>query len=198
MGYGSKYQNIVSKKKNIAFQAVFETNRPDSIEIHFGITKHGYAWISTYQGLTNVGLTDIYKKNTNYMNIFKKLLKKYNLECSDSEIKGCFTPIGINKPIINNNIYYVGDALGACDPFTLSGLRYSLNSGKIVANSISKNNNKYIKKYANKLKIKFIFMQIIQRIFYLKIVLNIVFNIMCRFFKSIISYTFNNIFVSKK
>lgn len=195
-GYGSTF--IKRKRKNIALQAIFPTNKSDGIEIHFNITKHGYAWISTFKGKTNVGITDIYKKNVNYNEILKNFIKDNNMQVNDKDIRGAFTPIGITLPIINNNIYFIGDAVGGCDPFTLSGLRYGITTGKLCAQAIKENNNKIYTKYLNILKIKFKLMYILQRIFYFKPISFLIFNVGCTLFKPIISACFNHFFVNKK
>lgn len=195
-GYGSTYQK--RSKQNIAIQATFKSSKKEEIQIHFGITKKGYAWVSSYDGITNVGLTDVYNPKNNYQEIYQEFLKKQNLVCSKQDIKGAFTPIGIKKGILNKNIYYVGDAVGACDPLTLSGLRYSLKSGEKCALAIISNKPNIYVKYLLSLKIKFLLMKIISHIFYFPIVLFLIFNIGCRFFSSIISFTFNNFFVNKK
>lgn len=195
-GYGSKYQK--TKSKNIAMQITFPSKDKDKIDIHFGITKHGYGWVSSYKGITNIGLTDVYNKNINYKNIFKKFAKELNYECNLKDLKGAFTPIGINKPIINKNIFYVGDAVGACDPLTLSGLRYGLKSGERCAVSIKEQNNNIYKCYIRKLKIKFFLMKILLKVFYLKSVLYLIFNIGCKYFNHLIAYVFNHFFINKK
>lgn len=196
MGFGSKYQD--KYPKNIAMQAVFKNETKEKIDIHFGITKKGYAWVSSKDGVTNVGLTDVYNPRINYNKLFADFLNKLNLKCDAKEIKGAFTPIGIRKGIMNSNIYYVGDALGACDPLTLSGLRYGLKSGEMCAKAIKENNNKIYQKYIRTLKIKFKFMHFVQNIFYLKVMLYLIFNVGCRFFSKIIAFVFNNFFVNKK
>lgn len=195
-GYGSKYQTI--KKKNIALQLIIEEETKEKIDIHFGITKKGYGWVSSCNGYTNIGLTDVYNKDTNYNKIFKEFLDKLNIKADIKKLTGAFTPIGIGKPIINDNIYFVGDALGACDPLTLSGLRYGLKSGEVCAKSIKQNNKKIYIKYAKSLNRKFKIMELLQNIFYLKVVLYTVFNIGCKFFSKLISFVFNNFFVNKK
>lgn len=195
-GYGSSF--ITRKHKNIALQAIFPTTREDGIEIHFNITKHGYAWISTFKGKTNVGITDVYKKNINYNELLKKFIEDNNMQVDSKNIRGSFTPIGITKPIINNNIYFIGDAVGGCDPFTLSGLRYGIKTGKLCATSIKENNNKIYTKYLRVLKIKFKLMYILQRIFYFKPITFLVFNVGCTLFKPLISLCFNHFFVNKK
>lgn len=136
LGYGSKYQT--NKKRNIALQLTFPSEYFDEIQIHFGITKKGYGWVSSYQGITNVGLTDVYNNHCNYRKIFSEFLKRLNIDASTDNLKGAFTPIGVRKPIIHNNIFYIGDAVGACDPLTLSGLRYGLMTGEKCALAIVK------------------------------------------------------------
>lgn len=193
---GNKYLNKC-KKMNIAMQMTFKSKLKNEVQIHFGITKHGYAWVSTYNGITNVGLTDVFDPKINYNKIYKSFLKRLNLNESTSNLKGTFTPIGIKKPIVGD-MYYVGDAVGACDPLTLSGLRYGLDTGEICAKSIKNNHEKIYYKYIGKLKRKFIVMRILQKIFYIKFIMFVVFEIGCRFFNKVISYVFNNFFVNKK
>jgi len=61
----------------------------------------------------------------------------------------------------------------------------------------TKNKNVY-KNCIRCLKCKFQFMKLLQKIFYVKCVLFLVFNIGCRYFHSLISFAFNNFFVNKK
>ena len=167
------------------------------IKIHFGITKKGYAWVSSNEGITNVGMTDVFDKNINYRRKFIDFLQMLNIETDISNLKGTYTPIGIRKPIIKN-IYYVGDAVGACDPLTLSGLRYGLGTGEFCAKAIKHDNPKIYLKYIRQLKRKFSFTNLLLKIFYLKTILFCVFEIGCRFFGKLISIVFNDFFVNKK
>ncbi len=196
LGYGSKYQD--KKKQNIALQLTFPNNHLDEIQIHFGITKRGYGWVSSYQGVTNVGLTDVYHHDCNYREVFSQFLKKLNIDANMDNLKGAFTPIGVRKPIIYNTLFYVGDAVGACDPLTLSGLRYGLITGEKCALAIASKNKKIYRNYIRNLKFKFLFMKILQKIFYIKFVLFVIFNIGCRYFGKFISFIFNNFFINKK
>lgn len=95
-------------------------------------------------------------------------------------------------------MYYVGDAVGACDPLTLSGLRYGLYTGKMCAKAISKKKEMIYRKCIFKLKIKFIIMKFILKVFYLKGVLFLIFNVGCRFFHQFIAFAFNHFFINKK
>lgn len=186
------------KRKNIALQVVFPSKRKEEIQIHFGITRKGYAWISSYDGICNVGITDVYDPKVNYKKVVQDFLDKMNIKADIKELKGAFTPLGLRNKVIDGNTYFVGDAAGLCDPLTLSGLRYALNSGKYCAQSIATKNNKIYLKYLKQVKAKFAVMIFLQKIFYLKIVLFCIFDIGCRFFKKLISFAFNNFFVSKK
>jgi menaquinone-9 beta-reductase len=194
--FGNQYQRDI-KHQNIAMQVIFKSKLNDGINIHFGVTEHGYGWVSTYKGVTNVGLTEWYHKKINYNLIFNDYLQKLNIKCQKDDIKGTFTPIGIRKPIINN-LYYVGDAVGACDPLTLSGIKYALITGKYCAKSIKFNNDKIYIRYINKLKWKFNFMKFLSHIFYLKGILFLIFNVGTKYFHKLIAYVFNNFFVNKK
>lgn len=193
---GHKY-NKKFKKKNIAMQAIIQTNRPISIEIHFGITPKGYAWISSYNGITNIGFTDVYDKTFDYNKLLVDFAKQQGIAIEQHDIKGCFTPIGLVNPQVNN-MYYIGDAVGACDPFTLSGLRYALQCGDLVAKSITSNKPQIYRKYIKNLSFKFEILKIIQKVFYMPGILFLVFNVGCKYFSRLISYLFNCVFVQKK
>lgn len=195
-GFGSKYQ--ITKCRNIAMQLTFESNIEESIQIHFGITKRGYGWVSSYNGITNVGLTDVYNKKVNYKEVFSGFLKKLNISADISGLKGAFTPMFVGKPLVFGNVFFVGDAVGACDPMTLSGLRYGLKSGEACAEAIASGKIKVYKKYVKTLKTRFAFMRAVQRIFYFAPVLCFGFSVFCRFFGKTVSRVFNNFFVNKK
>ena len=196
-GYGSRLQPRKCKT-NIAMQCIFDEEIPDKIDIHFGISKKGYGWVSSYKGTVNVGLTDVWNPDINYRDLYKDFLARVGIHKEPEGLYAAFTPMTVGGAVIDENIYYVGDALGACDPMTLSGLRYGLESGRKVAESISSKDNSIIKKYAAQLKRKFWFMRMMQRVFYLKPVSVLVFDVGCRFFGGFISLVFNNFFVNKK
>lgn len=195
-GYGERYKT--GKKRNIAMQLVFESDKKEEIQIHFGITKNGYGWVSSFGGVTNVGITDVYNPQINYQQTFGEFLEKLGIEADIADLRGAFTPIGISEPILDGGLYYVGDAVGACDPLTLSGLRYALASGEVCAKAIAQSDDKIYLNYIKKLKVKFSFMEVVLKLFYLKFSLFCVFNIGCRFFGRFIAWAFNNLFVSKK
>lgn len=196
MGYGSRYQK--KKKCNIALQMTFESDRAEAIDIHFGVTRKGYTWVSSYDGTTNVGMTDVFENKQDYKKIFTDFLKTQNFSVDTTNLKSAFTPIGMRKAVINSNVLFVGDAVGACDPLTLSGLRYALYTGEVCATAISQNKLKIYKNCINNLKIRFAFMRLMQKFFYLKWVMCITFNMFCRCLGRFVSKIFNNFFVGKK
>ena len=195
-GFSSRYRK--AKKKNIAMQLTFESNEAESINIHFGITKKGYGWVSSFDGITNVGLTDVYSGVKDYKKIFADFLHSQGFNADINNLKSAFTPIGVRTAVINSNVFFVGDAVGACDPLTLSGLRYGLDSGQYCAKAIASGNVKIYKKYIRNLKSKFNFMKIMLKVFYVKPVLFMTFNCLCRFFGKPVAAIFNNFFVNKK
>lgn len=195
-GFSSRYQK--NKKKNIAMQLTFASNAAESIDIHFGITEKGYGWVSSFDGMTNVGLTDVYNGAKNYKKIFTDFLESQGFSADVKNLKSAFTPIGVRTATLRDNIYFVGDAVGACDPLTLSGLRYGLQSGKYCARAIASGNPKIYQKHIIKLKRKMRLMKIMLKIFYVKPVLFLTFRCFCRFFGKPVAAIFNNFFVNKK
>ncbi len=195
MGFGSSYQNI--KCRNLAMQLIFPNNQPDGIEIHFGITKRGYCWVSTFNGITNVGMTDRYHGTEDYRTLLRRFLSEHDLQTDVSGLHAAFTPVGVRKPIIGHNIYYAGDALGACDPFTLSGVYNGLVSGEKVALSIAKSDKRILKCYTFQLRVKFLFTRLLMKMFYLPCILWAVFNIGSRFLNVLVAFFFNR-FLTKK
>ena len=118
-------------------QLTFPCDKEEQISIHFGVTRRGYGWLSTYGGTANVGLTDVFDPEKDYGKTFAEFLSKLGADADASGLKGAFTPIGVGKAVIFSNVYFVGDAVGACDPLTLSGLRYGLASGEFCARAIA-------------------------------------------------------------
>ena len=56
----------------------FDSERQESIDIHFGITRRGYTWVSSFNGTTNVGMTDVFENKQDYKKIFTDFLKTQN------------------------------------------------------------------------------------------------------------------------
>ena len=194
-GFGSRYQQ--KKKCNLAMQLLFKTDRPDSIEIHFGVSPRGYCWISSFKGLTNVGMTDEYRHGRTYRQQFEKFLADNGFSPDTGALYAAFTPIGVRKPVINGNIYFAGDAMGACDPFTLSGLRYGLASGEKAGLAIAANDPRILKRFAGNLSVRFFFSRLIMKLFYVGWINWLVFNVGSRFLSGAVAFFFNR-FLNKK
>jgi len=199
-GFGARYQK--AKKKSIAFQAVFETDdesaKKEEIQIHFGVTKRGYGWISTYNGVVNIGFTDVFDKKADYPAIFEGFMRDNFAMVDMGKLTAAYTPYGVRKGILFGNVYYVGDAVGACDPMTLSGLRYAIRSGQYCAEAITTGKDKIYLKFLRKLKKKFGFMKLTQKIFYIPSTLFMVLVVGCKTAGKLISKAFNHYFVDKK
>lgn len=195
-GFGSRYQK--NKKKNIAMQLIFKSDKEQSIAVHLGHTKRGYGWASTCNGIINIGLTDEYNPKINYRKTFTEFMTKLGYSSDTTNLTGAFTPIGIRKPVLFGNVFFVGDAVGACDPLTLSGLRYALKSGEMCAKAIAENNSGIYKTYIRKLGFQFALIRIFMKLFYLKPVLYCGINIFCKFFGNLTASIFNRLFVNKK
>jgi len=178
-------------------QSIFKTDRPDGIEIHFGATRRGYCWVSTYNGITNVGMTDEYTEVRDYREIYRKFLLDLGIDRNTDGLYIAFTPIGLRKPIIDGNIYFVGDALGACDPFTLSGLRYGLTSGERAALAIAGSDPRIMTSYVRKLSVKFGVSRLIMKLFYVRWIRWLIFNVGCRILSGVVTFFFNR-FLNKK
>ena len=216
MGIGSKLQEAedsrAGRKKNIAMQMIFKSGRPDSIELHFGMAPKGYGWISSCGGITNAGITDEFRRDADYHELFAEYLKQtgFDLDALQAaegraaapdgkpQLHAAFTPIGLRRPVIGGCVYYVGDALGACDPFTLSGLRYGLKSGQLAAESIADGSPKALESYVRGLKAKYGFSRFLMKLFYVRPITSLVLKVGCRWFGGIVAFTFNNFFINKK
>ena len=125
-------------------------------------------------------------------------MKQLGLQADMSELRGAFTPMKVGEGKACEDIYFVGDAVGACDPMTLSGLRYGLDSGRLCAEAIAKKDDRLYFACIRKMKKKFALMRTLQKIFYLKVCQVCVFDIGCRCFHRAIAYVFNHFFVNKK
>ena len=197
-GFSFRYQDK-KKKKNIALQITFEDNKKEAVEIHFGTTKKGYTWVSSTGDVTNIGFTDVYNKKINYPKLLTEFAKSIGYTINQKEIKSSFVPIKINKNIImNDNIYFVGDAVGAADPMTLAGVGYALQTGKYAALSIKNNDKNIYLKEIKTYKRKFSYLYKFMHLFYLKTSLFCILRVATHFFGSFISYVFDNMFVNNK
>lgn len=145
-GYSAKYHDV-KRKKNICMETIIKSHNPNSFcQLHFGITKNGYAWIGNTGENINIGFSDIFDKNNDYKKLLKTFAKANGYNINDKDIRGAFTPFGVNEQVvINSNTYFVGDAAGLTDPFSIEGIYYALATGRFCASSIkNKNSDEYL------------------------------------------------------
>lgn len=198
-GFSSRF--FKDRRRNIAMQLIFDADGPDKIDIHFGVTKRGYGWESAKGGRVNVGLTDVYDPETDYRELFAGFMKKLGRSADISGLRAAFTPIGVKIPAElrrKKNVFFVGDALGACDPITLSGLRYGLKSGLAAADAVLAGKRAPYTRCVRSLRVRFALMRLLQKAFYLRPALFLTFNVGCRYFGGMIAFVFNRFFVNKK
>ncbi len=188
-GFSSRYQK--KNSRNIAMQAVFERpGETDRIRIHFGMAPRGYGWESVCGGVINLGLTDLFSPKEDYRALFRAYVEKLGFSPDGGELKAAYCPRGIRKPVLFGNVYFIGDALGACDPLTMSGIRYGLKSAKKAAESIVRGTKTHLKAYAWTLRVRFGAMCILQRLFYTRPVCFLVFRVGCGAFGGVVDFFF--------
>ncbi len=197
MGYSSKYNE--EKKKYFAMQINFKYKCDPKIDMFFAIAKKGYAWCASSGEYVNIGFCDIYDKNTNYKKIFEDFVEKlgYKDYLNENETKGFFVPFGIKKNKIINNIYLVGDAVGAVDPLTLAGISYALMSGEYVAKSIINKDDDIYLKYLKKLEVKFNVLALMSILLYTKIFLFLSIRVGGKIFGGMFSYILDKFVLNK-
>jgi len=139
-GYSKRLQKQ-PKRKNVAYEVIFKerSNKP-FVNLYFGITKKGYAWVGSSGEYINIGFTDQYNAKVNYLQLLKAFAKEQGYEIDKKDIKGAFYPSGIFNLKLSDNVFFVGDAAGLADPFTAEGLYYSFLSSRYAAEAISKKN----------------------------------------------------------
>jgi menaquinone-9 beta-reductase len=198
-GYSARFKNKATKK-NICFEAyVKEKSESPLVELHFGITNNGYAWIGKTGTNVNIGFSDIYDKNINYKELLKNFAKIKGYKINDKDIKGAFTPYEVNNSIIlNNNVYFVGDAAGITDPLSIEGIYYALATGKYCAMSIkNKDNNLYLKKVKPFIK-RFNNAKKVMNKFYKQSFQWLIWNIVSKIFPRFIAYGFEYLMLENK
>ena len=162
------------------------------------LDQQGYAWVSSYGEVTNIGVTDVFNPKVNYRKVMETFLDQLHISTDLKGLRGTYTPIGLRTPILDSSLYFVGDAVGACDPLTLSGLRYALTTGISCALSIAQEKSSLYQSDIRSLKIKFGLMQILLKLIYLKASLFCIFEIGCCGFGKLISVVFHQFFIYKK
>ncbi|MGN0383335.1 MAG: FAD-dependent monooxygenase [Eubacterium sp.] len=146
VGISSKY-NIKPKDKQIGLEVRIKNSKKlvPKVDLNFGITKYGYAWIFQQEKYTTIGFTDLYNNKINYLELLKEFASKKGYNIETKNIKGAFIPRKVQKLYYDENSIFIGDAAGLVDSITQEGIYYALLSAKYSALAIKENNLKIYK-----------------------------------------------------
>lgn len=90
LGVSSKY-NVQPKDKEIGFEVRIKNEKKltPKVDLNFGITKKGYAWIFQQEKYTTIGFTDFYDSNIDYLELLNDFAtrKGYHTEKGITNIK---------------------------------------------------------------------------------------------------------------
>lgn len=145
-GYSKIFNKV--KSKNIAIEAILKLDKKTEkfVQVYFGELDQGYAWIGNTGSYVTIGFTAIYNKNKDYIKKLIEFGKEHGYSIKKEDVKGAFFPNGLNKNVVFDNIYIVGDAGGMTDPISAEGLYYASEMAIILGESIKNNNLKmYLK-----------------------------------------------------
>ncbi len=125
----------------------------NSVRFEFGFVKYGFAWAFPLKDCVNIGLgTFINNKFLEDKDLNNKVIKSFGFE--DLSFKVVHKKLriwnGINK-LNGDRVIAVGDAASLCDPFLAEGIRPSLISSYLAAESIDhclSNNNNDLNNYS--------------------------------------------------
>jgi geranylgeranyl reductase family protein len=142
------YSRKLIKNREFGFCVEFSSNKEtDQTVLDFEVIKKGYGWIFPKEGITTIGLGNLFSKENDYIKALEDFSKKYNFEIDKSKIKGYHIPNFSKKvydqSVIDNKYILVGDAAGLVDACSGEGIYYALASGKYAAESVIEalNNN---------------------------------------------------------
>ncbi|MHA1355637.1 MAG: NAD(P)/FAD-dependent oxidoreductase [Candidatus Heimdallarchaeota archaeon] len=146
---GYAYQTFVpmNKEEINSFMLSYKT----FLEIHINKMPMGYGWIFPNADGLNIGvggsalsIIEEKRQGINHIDNFLKLLEKSRndkVKLKPEKIYAAQLPAGgYKREIALDNILLVGDAAGFVDSFAGEGIYYAIESSKIAAESILKNN----------------------------------------------------------
>jgi len=128
--------------------------------------KGGYFWIfprDPNKKEINIGI-GFYRGNFGYdlKNMLEEFKEKQKIEGTVNYVVGGLVPAGLQRPLLRNNILFVGDAGVGTFPFTGQGIYRALISGDVAGRCIARG---YPKKYPHIMNQKFIKWDLIGKIF---------------------------------
>jgi len=110
---------------------------PETLDIHFGITRGGYGWIFPHAGYYSVGVIGTAKHLEHPKKTMLDFLQKNDFPCS-FPIRAHIIPLGgIKRETVKSRLLLSGDAAGFVDAFTGEGITYAIRSGQLAAEIVS-------------------------------------------------------------
>ena len=153
--------------KGVTYQQTLEDSNcfiSDTLKVFFS-GSFGYFWIfprNPEKKEVNVGVGFIGLVPFNLKKILEDFKEKHDIKGKINYVTGGLIPIGLQKPLMYDNILFVGDAGVGTFPFTGQGIYRALMSGDIAARCIA---NKCPNKYPYKINQAFIKWDIIGKLF---------------------------------
>lgn len=144
---------ITQKSKYVGMRAILDFKDkgiekyvldPESIDFYFENGLRGYGWEFPLKNAINigVGILGTGKNTINKKLVTKFALTRFNIPkeiLSDSKIEGFPIPVStMPNNFSRDNVFLIGDAAGLVDPISGEGVHYAIRSGKIVADTIVK------------------------------------------------------------
>ena len=137
----------------VTYQQTIEDSNcfePDTMSFYF--SGNGYYWIfprDPNKNEVNVGIGISRTIKINLKVLLEKFKLKQNIKGNVNYIVGGLVPIGIQHPLLYDNILFVGDAGIGCEPISGAGVPRGLISGHIAAKCIA---DQCVKKYPQMIK----------------------------------------------
>ena len=119
---------------------------PSPLNFYFGGVKWGYAWFFDKGDHASIGTGTVLKEASNLRRLFNYFVmrSRYTNTRSTENLKLNAWRIpatgGISGKFAKGNALLLGDAAGLVDPFLGEGISYAIQSGKIAADCVIKNN----------------------------------------------------------
>ncbi|HLB57112.1 MAG TPA: geranylgeranyl reductase family protein [Coxiellaceae bacterium] len=135
----------------------YQTHNENAIEISFDEVCGGYAWVFPKSDGLSVGIGGFFDPKKNGSAGLPQKLKNYSKQQNINEFDRKHWhghPIQLysgRKKLAHNRIILIGEIAGCVDPLTAEGIRPAIKSAyfaaQTIAQSISQNNIKLLKKY---------------------------------------------------
>ena len=153
--------------KGVTYQQTLEDSNyfiSDTLKFIY-LGNVGYYWIfprDPKKKEINLGIGFIGKYGYNLKNMLEEFKEEQKIEGKVNYVTGGLIPVGLQQPLMHNNILFVGDAGVGTFPFTGQGIYCALISGDVAGKCIARG---YPKKYPHIINQKFIKWDLIGKTF---------------------------------